>query len=144
LQRVRGHYTVPGPNFLWSIDGYLKLVNYGIEIYAGIDAYSRYITWIYCGVSGKTAVSVLKQYLEILQAGKKQPKFLRSDRGTETVLVANAQLMLAQQQDPSAGIKLEDCYLFGTSTANQRIESWWGQLSKGQLIKWRVNIYLSI
>lgn len=53
-------------------------------------------------------------------------------------MVANAQLMLAQQQDPTAGIELKDCYLFGTSTANQRIESWWGQLSKGQLIKWRV------
>ncbi|KAL6229678.1 hypothetical protein BDW75DRAFT_235014 [Aspergillus navahoensis] len=30
-----------GPNFIWSIDGYLKLAPYGIEIYAAIDAYSR-------------------------------------------------------------------------------------------------------
>jgi hypothetical protein len=43
LQRYRGAYIVPGPNFIWSIDGYLKLALYGIEIYAAIDAYLRYI-----------------------------------------------------------------------------------------------------
>lgn len=40
----RGNYTVPGPNFVWSVDGHLKLHMYGIEIYAGIDAYLRYFT----------------------------------------------------------------------------------------------------
>ena len=39
----RGGYFVPGPNFVWSIDGHHKLSMYGIEIYAGIDAYSRYV-----------------------------------------------------------------------------------------------------
>lgn len=38
----RGNFTVPGLNFVWSVDGHLKLHMYGIEIYAGIDAYSRY------------------------------------------------------------------------------------------------------
>ena len=37
----RGNYCTPGPNFVWSIDGHLKLQMYGIEIYADIDAYSR-------------------------------------------------------------------------------------------------------
>lgn len=37
----RGNYRTPGPNFVWSIDGHLKLQMYGIEIYAAIDAYSR-------------------------------------------------------------------------------------------------------
>jgi len=37
----RGGYFVPGPNFVWSVDGHHKLSIYGIEIYAGIDAYSR-------------------------------------------------------------------------------------------------------
>jgi len=40
--RPRGAYLVPGPNFVWSIDGHHKLSMYGIEIYAGIDAFSRY------------------------------------------------------------------------------------------------------
>lgn len=37
------------------MDGYLKLVNYGIEMYAAIDGYSRFILWIYIGVSARTA-----------------------------------------------------------------------------------------
>ena len=51
LQRTaHGTYRVPGVNFVWSVDGHHKLSDYGIEIYAGIDAYSRYsigTTWIY-------------------------------------------------------------------------------------------------
>ena len=43
MQHKRQAYVVPGPNFVWSIDGYMKLESYGIEIYAGIDAYSHYI-----------------------------------------------------------------------------------------------------
>lgn len=43
LQRTpRGLYQVPGVNFVWSVDGHHKLSDYGIEIYAGIDSYSRY------------------------------------------------------------------------------------------------------
>ncbi|KAH8725979.1 hypothetical protein GQ44DRAFT_759030 [Phaeosphaeriaceae sp. PMI808] len=41
--RRRGEYIVPGPNWVWSIDGHEKLKPYGIQIYACIDAYSRYI-----------------------------------------------------------------------------------------------------
>ncbi|OJJ07710.1 hypothetical protein ASPVEDRAFT_46950 [Aspergillus versicolor CBS 583.65] len=67
LQRHRGAYFTPGPNFIWSIDGYLKLAPYGIEIYAAIDAYSRYIIWIYVGISSRTAVSVLRQFLDTLE-----------------------------------------------------------------------------
>lgn len=40
--KPRGAYFVPGPNFVWSVDGHHKLSMYGIEIYAGIDAFSRY------------------------------------------------------------------------------------------------------
>jgi hypothetical protein len=67
MQRHRGEYIVPGPNFLWSVDGYLKLAPYGIEIYGAIDAYSRYIIWIYVGISGRTAISVLRQYLDTVE-----------------------------------------------------------------------------
>ncbi|PUU73974.1 hypothetical protein B9Z19DRAFT_1134117 [Tuber borchii] len=33
---------VPGPDFVWPLDGHHKLSMYGIEIYAGIDTYSQY------------------------------------------------------------------------------------------------------
>jgi hypothetical protein len=45
----------------------MKLTPYGIEIYAAIDAYSRYVVWIYVGVSGMIAVSVVRQYLNTVK-----------------------------------------------------------------------------
>jgi hypothetical protein len=75
MQRHRGQYIVPGPNFIWSIDGYDKLKPYGIEIYACIDGYSRYVVWIYIGISNSTAVSCLCQFLDCLNHTKRQPRF---------------------------------------------------------------------
>jgi hypothetical protein len=136
MQRHRGEYIVPGPNFIWSVDGYCKLKPYGIEIYASVDAYSRYIIWVYVGISAATAVSCLRQFCDTLDATNIQPRFVRSDRGTETVMLAGAHFQLQQAAEP--GLRFEDCYLYGTSTANQRIEAWWQQLSKGLLFRWRV------
>jgi hypothetical protein len=135
-QRRRGQYVVPGPNYLWSIDGYDKLKPYGIEIYACIDAYSRYIVWVYVGISNHTQVSVVRQYLETVAARGYIPSMIRSDRGSETPMLANChwQLHLANSLDT----QFRDCYAYGTSTANQRIESWWHQLSKGALFIFRV------
>jgi hypothetical protein len=128
---------VPGPNYIWSIDGYLKLAPYGIEIYAGIDAYARYIIWIYVGTTARTEVCVLRQYLDTLEERKIQSQIVRSDRGSETVLLAEAHHRLRRSSD--LDIPLKDCYFYGTSTENERIENWWGQMSKGQVFKWRVS-----
>jgi hypothetical protein len=43
MQAKKGEYIVPGPNWIWSIDGYDKLSPFGIEIYACINAYSQNI-----------------------------------------------------------------------------------------------------
>jgi hypothetical protein len=136
VQRHRGQYIVPGPNYLWSIDGYCKLQFWGIEIYAGVDAYSRYITWIYAGISNRTGISILRQYLDTLQDTKICPQKLRSDRGSETTLIAAVHHKAVELQRPE--MTLAECYLFGTSTMNQRIEAWWGQLTKSMLFRWRV------
>lgn len=118
------------------MDGYLKLEQYGIEIYAAIDAHSRYITWVYVGITGRTSVSILKQYLSTIRQLGFQPRFLRTDYGSETTLLVQAhhQLQKAYIED----LPLSECYMYGTSVRNQRIEAWWGQLSKGLLFVWRV------
>ncbi|KAL5051343.1 hypothetical protein BDW71DRAFT_193744 [Aspergillus fruticulosus] len=67
LQHYYSTYVVPGPDFIWSIDGYLKLVLYRFEIYAAIDAYSHYIIWIYMGTSSHTAISILWNFFQALQ-----------------------------------------------------------------------------
>jgi hypothetical protein len=137
LQRRRGEYVVPGPDFIWSIDGHDKLRHWGIQIYAAIDAYSRHIIWMYVGVSNRTTRSVLAQYLRACSSIGCFPRIIRSDRGTETPMLAEVQYYFRRQVEPN--IKFQDCYFFGKSTGNQRIEAWWAQLQKGQLYRWRVS-----
>lgn len=48
-------------------------------------------------------------------------------------MVADAHYILHKATFEGLGAEsydFADCYWFGTSTANQRIESWWGQLAK--------------
>lgn len=107
----------------------MKLEPFGIEIYASIDGYSRFVIWVYIGVSARTGVSVLRQSLDAFKSnGGIQPKQFRSDRGTETTLLADAQYELRKLGDPS--VEISDCYIYGRSVDNQRIEAWWGQLSR--------------
>ena len=50
--------------------------------------------------------------------------------------MAQAHLQLLQAYDPE--IEIKNCYMYGTSTANQRIEAWWAQLTRTILNKWIV------
>jgi hypothetical protein len=135
FQRHRGEYIVPGPNFIWSVDGHDKLKEFGFEIYACIDAYSRMIIWIYIGVSNKTGVSILRQFTDRVQILKIHPQFIRSDRGVECAWLCQAQWELHQAYNDD--IPIRDCYMYGTSTANQRIEAWWNQLGQGCGFRWK-------
>ena len=130
-------FIVPGPNFLWSIDGHCKLQHWGFHIYCGIDAYARYVPWVYVGIDAATPVSILKQYLDTAEATGIVPQFLRADRGSETPMCADAHYNINCELRGD-GICLGECFIFGTSTANQRIEAWWRQISKSWLYRWRV------
>jgi hypothetical protein len=131
-----GRLEVPGPNYMWCVDGHLKFREYGIGIYAMIDAYSRYVVAVFVGTSVTTAVSVVKQMVNALESTGIQPEFFRSDRGSETMLLTNAQLLFKQVEDPDTTI--DSCYRYGTSKSNSRIASWWNQMSTGQTMRWRV------
>jgi len=86
-----GIYLVPGPDYVSSVDGHSKFRDYGIGIYASIDAYSRYITFIHVGLSVTWAVSIMKQYLDALSGNDNiRPTIIPEDCGTETMLMANA------------------------------------------------------
>ncbi|KAJ5111105.1 hypothetical protein N7532_001640 [Penicillium argentinense] len=141
LQRSRGAYRCPGPNFVWHIDGYMKLELFGIEIYAAVDGYSRYVTWFYVGISTRTGFSVLHQYLNTISTTGFQPRAIRSDYGTETMLIADAHYALrkagAEAVDGHPELQFTDCFWYGRSTQNQRIESWWGQLTSSTNFVWR-------
>jgi hypothetical protein len=150
MQRKRGEYVVPGPNAVWSTDGYDKLKPYGVEIYACVDAYARYIVWIYIGISNATAVSSYTQFLDVV--GKKgiMPAKIRSDRGRETTLMGQVFFELSQEafrrdtgSHTAEPLEFRDCYIYGTGPANQRIESWWLQLTRGHIFRFR-NFFMSL
>ena len=134
----RGTVVSPGPDYVWSMDAHCKLQLWGIEIYAAIDHYSRCIVWFYIGISARSAVSVLAQYLQTLSETGHMPKFLRTDHGTETTMAAQAHFELTEdlhsEDDP---LSFADCFKYGTSKANQRIEMWWNFMTKANLASWR-------
>jgi hypothetical protein len=148
--KQRGDFKVPGPNFLWSLDGYEKLKRFGFQIYGCIDAYSRCIIWFFIGRSATTSISTLKQYLQAVQRLQMRPFFTRSDHGVETPLWAAAQAALAKAGPKKLkytdengishyyeqGDRLDSCHLYGPSTRNVKIESWWRQLRGGATDRW--------
>jgi hypothetical protein len=83
------NYTTPGPIFLWCLDGHDKFSQYGIQIYAAVDAFSRKIIWFYVGNSNRTSISVVRQYFTAVQTIGICPRFIRTDKSTETVLLAD-------------------------------------------------------
>ena len=123
VQRTRDEYIVPGPNLVWSVDSHDKLSEYRIEIYGRINGHAWYLPWLTVEISNCTAVSIVQGYLDCISVLRQQPRFVRFDQGIKTILMAQAHLQLLQAYNPE--IKVKDCYMYGTSTANQRIEAWW-------------------
>jgi hypothetical protein len=66
-----------------------------------------------------------------LQAVQKYgfPKRVRSDKGEKTDLIAKCQVTFRQDQKPE--LPFYKAYIYGVSTANQRIEAWWNLLATG-------------
>ena len=88
-----GEYVTPGPDWLWCINGHDKFRNYGIKIYAGVDAFSRRIQWCYVGNSNRRAVSILHQMATTIKAYDRCPSFFPSDRGKELLVPFGAVLL---------------------------------------------------
>ncbi|XTI86975.1 hypothetical protein V2W45_1238247, partial [Cenococcum geophilum] len=51
-----------------SINTYYKLERFSIQIYATINAYSRYIVWLHYSIIAHLGVSVVKQYIRTVKA----------------------------------------------------------------------------
>ena len=94
------------------------------------------MVWQYCGITSRTQVSVRSQWARALVDHKHAPRKIRSDRGGETRLVADGHVGLMQRV-VGPHIQFEDVYRYGTSKKNQRIESWWNQMSGHCLAYWR-------
>ncbi|SMY18772.1 unnamed protein product [Zymoseptoria tritici ST99CH_1A5] len=111
--RRRGTYTTPRPDFCWSIDAYCKLEDFGFQIYAAINAETSRAAAHY----GRT------------------PHLIRVDKGKETLLLADGHFQHALRvRGPET--TFTECFCFGTSVRNVRIESWWQQITRAGLGQW--------
>ena len=130
----RREYRGRGPNFIWHIDGYDKLKPYGFSVHAAIDGYSRRILWLEVSPTNKDPTYIARYFLDCIRQLGGVPRVVRADRGTENVNVCAIQRFLrADSEDSFAG---EKSFMYGTSTSNQRIESWWSQLRKSNSDWW--------
>lgn len=124
----RRQYIVPGPNFLWHVDGYDKLKPFGFAIHGCIDGYSRKIIWLKVASSNNNTKYISWYFLNALKDTKCVPTLLRSDRGTENSIIALLQKNIRRSHsDCLAG---DSSYIAGRSTSNQRIESYWSQMRR--------------
>ena len=82
LQPIRRRvYSVPGPNALWHIDSYMKLIRWSFVIHGGIDGFCRMIVYLGCS-NNNCAATVLGNFQQAV--GKYGvPSRVRSDFGAE-------------------------------------------------------------
>lgn len=123
----RRTYSALGPGYLWHADGHDKLKRFGFAIHACIDGYSRRVIWVNCASSNNDPTIIAYYYLEAIRELELCPRTLRTDCGTENNIMASIQCAL--QNSVRA-------HKYGTSQANQRIESWWCYLRKMRMQFW--------
>ena len=121
-------YSVKGPNYIWHIDGYDKLKPFGFCIHGGIDGYSRRILWLEVSSSNNDPEIVGKYYADYVDVIKGTARIIRADRGTENVNVEVMQRFFRRATNDD--FAQDKSFMYGRSTSNQRIESWWGLLRK--------------
>ncbi|XP_056106311.1 uncharacterized protein LOC130084836 [Rhinichthys klamathensis goyatoka] len=130
---VRRGYITAGPNQVWHVDGYDKLKPFGVAISGCIDGFSRKVMWLSSGSSNNDPGIIASYYMQCV-SDFGLPARLRTDCGTENgTMVAIHCALRAQHTDDFAGAL---SHMYGTSTANQRIESWWSFFRKQRTQFW--------
>ncbi|OWF51202.1 uncharacterized protein LOC110449483 [Mizuhopecten yessoensis] len=116
----RRRYFSKGPDFLWHVDAYDKLKRYGLCISGCIDGFSRHLIWLNVYTTSSDPRVIAGYYMEAVDSRKGCPSLMRGDNGTENGHVAQMQNFMTRN----------NTFIFGRSTANQRIEMFWFFLRK--------------
>lgn len=134
----RRNYANPGPNFCWHVDGYDKLKPFGFAIHGAIDGFSRKVLWLTVGVTNNNPQVTALHFARTVKQLQTLPCVVRCDRGTENVHIEKCQKIWRRNSgDEFSGMK---SFLYGKSTANQRIESWWAMLRR-QCTNFWINLF---
>ena len=116
----RRQYSSKGPDYTWHIDSYDKLKQYGLCINGCIDGFSRNVIWLECYRTSSDPRVIAGYFCTAVEARNGCPMRVRGDRGTENGYVAAMQNLFVG----------ENGFIYGCSTCNTRIESWWSMLRK--------------
>ena len=128
-------YNARDPNYVWHIDGYDKIKRYGFAIHGAIDGYSQKILWLKVLVSNNNPKMIGTLYLNYVSQSKIAPRIVRSDRGSENVIIAGLQRYFLRSTNFA-----NSSFKFDSSAANQRIESWWSIMRRSRL-NWWINFF---
>jgi hypothetical protein len=136
IHRLRRRmYTNNGPNFLVHVDGNDKLKPFGISIHGAIDGFSRRIIWLKAGFTNSDPRYIAGLYMDHVLNTMSVPRQVRHDAGTENGILVDLHIALrSSHQDSIEGLPV---HLSGRSTANQRIEMFWGILNRAVIFYWR-------
>ena len=114
-------------NYCWHVDGYDKRKPYGFPIHGYIDGWSRKIMWLRLVRSNNLPETAASNFVDCVDDYGGCPVKLRTDCGTENVLMAAMQCEF--RQDVVA-------HIYGPSPANQRIEGWWSFYRRNRSTLW--------
>ena len=112
-----------------------------VGIHGCVDGFSRNIVWLEAYRTNSDPKVIGSYYGNAIKIRNQCPILIRADRGTENGHVRQIQHFLrSNANDSFAG---EKSFMYGTSTSNQRIESWWGILRKQNAQFW-MNLFEQI
>lgn len=123
------------------MDSYGKLKPYGKGINGCIDGFSRFVVWMEAYITNNDPKVVADYYIQCVTRLGGCPERIRADNGTENGHVANMQVFLRRNHTDI--FAKDNRFIYGRSTGNQRIESWWGILRK-QSVQFWMNMFKAL
>ncbi|KAH0557502.1 hypothetical protein KQX54_007145 [Cotesia glomerata] len=122
----RRQYVSPGSNFIWHLDGYDKLKQFGFAIHGCIDGFSRTVLLLKVATTNNDPAVTVHYFLKTVKRLKFLLTIIRSDKGSENGIIGEFQICLRKRhRDKLAG---DNSFIQDKSVKNQRIESYWGRM----------------
>lgn len=126
-------YCNPGPNYMWHVDSYDKLKPYGVCINGAVDGFSRKIMWLHAYSTNSNPKLIAGYFISEVEKKGGTAARIRADMGTENGTMEDLQRFLRLEHNDCYAT---NCFIYGASTHNQRIESWWAFLRKNHCQFW--------
>ena len=100
-----------------------------MAIHGCIDASSQSIVWLKVTDTNNNPSIIAQYYVSCAESLHTAPRIVRAERGSENTIIEGLQSFLRASD-------LSSRFQNGSSTRNQRIESWWNQLRRLRLNWW--------